>query len=386
MLVPFNRIELAGPELDYIREALGETVAGNGRFTQLCQQLLEQSYAGSRVLLTTSCTSALEMAGLLAGLGPGDEVIMPSFTFTSTANAVVLRGGVPVFVDIRPDTQNIDETRIEAAITPRTRAICVVHYAGVGCEMTAIGEIARRHGLTLIEDAAQAIGSTYRGRPLGTFGELSALSFHETKNVISGEGGALIINDPELMDRAEILWEKGTDRVRFRRGLVTKYTWVDVGSSFLPSDITAAFLYSQLQSMEAIIADRLGIWERYHAGLEPLEARGLITRPTVPDGCTTNGHIYYVLLDDANARDRWAAQLAEAGIDAFMHYVPLHSSPAGRRFGRTHGDLAVTDATAGRLLRLPVFPGMTAEQADLVIHAMHAIARGPSVRQLEGSR
>lgn len=373
MLVPFNRIELAGPELDYIREALSETTAGNGRFTQLCQALLEERYAGARVLLTTSCTSALEMASLLARIEPGDEVILPSFTFTSTANAFVLRGAVPVFVDIRPDTQNIDETLIEAAITPRTRAICVVHYAGIACEMATIVDIARHHGLTLIEDAAQAIGSSYRGRPLGTFGALAGLSFHETKNVISGEGGALLINDPHLVDRAEIIWEKGTDRVQFRRGLVAKYTWMDVGSSFLPSDITAAFLYSQLQSLEAIIGNRKRIWEHYHAGLAPLEARGVLKRPVVPDGCATNGHIYYVLSPDGATRDLWGRRLADAHIDAFMHYVPLHSSPAGRRFGRTAGDLPTTDATAARLLRLPIFPGMTSAQADLVIEALHTI-------------
>lgn len=374
MLVPFNRIELSGPELDYIREALSETIAGNGRFTQLCQDMLEKRYLAPKILLTTSCTSALEMAGLLAEIGPGDEVILPSFTFTSTANAFVLRGAVPVFVDIRPDTQNLDEDLIEAAITDRTRAICVVHYAGIGCEMDKIVDIARRHDLVLIEDAAQAIGSSYRGRLLGTFGALAGISFHETKNVVSGEGGALIVNDPGLVDRAEILWEKGTDRVRFKRGLVNKYTWVDVGSSFLPSDITAAFLYSQLQSMDGIIGSRKRVWERYHAGLAPLEAQGRLTRPTVPDGCTTNGHIYYVLLDDGAMRDRWARRLAEAGIDAFMHYVPLHSSPAGLRFGRSHGALPVTDANSARLLRLPVFPGMTIEQADMVIDALNRIA------------
>ncbi|MBB3770787.1 dTDP-4-amino-4,6-dideoxygalactose transaminase [Angulomicrobium tetraedrale] len=375
MSVPFNKVVLAGREFDYIRQSIDDSIAGNGRFTQLCQASLEQRFAPARVLLTTSCTTALEMSALLTSIGPGDEVIMPSFTFTSTANAFVLRGAVPVFVDIRPDTQNIDEALIEAAITPRTRAICVVHYAGVACEMDATLDIASRHGLAVIEDAAQAIGSTYRGKALGTFGNLAALSFHETKNIVAGEGGALIINDLALAERAEIIWEKGTNRVAFKRGMVDKYTWVDIGSSFLPSDITAAFLYSQLESMDAIIADRRRIWDRYQAGLARLEASGQLQRPVIPPHCEGNGHIYYILLENLDARRHWAKELAAAGVDAFMHYVPLHSSPAGRRLGRTAGPMPVTDATSDRLLRLPLFPGLTDAQVDHVVDALDTIAR-----------
>ncbi len=309
--VSFNRPTLVGEEFGYIREALERMqLSGKGHFTRLCQALIEQQLGSGRVLLTHSCTAALEMAAILAGIGPGDEVIMPSFTFTSTANAVVLRGGVPVFIDIRPDTLNLDESLIEAAITPRTRAIFVVHYAGVSAEMDRIMAIAERHGLLVLEDAAQAMHAAWKGRPLGTFGAFSAFSYHETKNVISGEGGALVVNDPAAVARAEIIWEKGTNRAQFQRGEVAKYTWIDVGSSYLPSEITSAFLLAQLQAGPAITAARLEAWQRYHAAFSGLERTGRLRRPVVPAECTHNGHIYYVLAPDAAARDRALAGLA----------------------------------------------------------------------------
>ncbi len=347
---------MTGRELDYIAEAHAKGhLSGDGLFTRRCHAWLETTTGTRRALLTHSCTAALEMSALLLDLEPGDEVIMPSFTFVSTANAFVLRGAVPVFVDVRADTLNLDENLIEAAITPKTRAICVVHYAGVGCEMDAIGEIAARHGLAVVEDAAQGILSTYRGKPLGAIGALGALSFHETKNVISGEGGALLVNDARFVERAEIIREKGTNRSQFFRGQVDKYTWVDVGSSYLPSEILAAFLVAQLEDAERITAERLAIWNDYHAALEPYEARGLLRRPIVPEHCTHNAHMYYVLLRDLETRTRFIAMLREAGIHPVFHYVPLHSAPAGRRFGRASGDLAITDRTSDTLVRLPLW-------------------------------
>jgi dTDP-4-amino-4,6-dideoxygalactose transaminase len=322
------------------------------------------------VLLTHSATGALEMAAILAGIGPGDEVIMPSFTFCSTANAVVLRGGVPVFVDIRVDTLNIDEAAIEAAITPRTRAISVVHYAGVAAQMDAIMEIAERHALVVMEDAAQGLHADFRGQPLGTFGALSAFSFHETKNLISGEGGALVINDPALAERAEIIWEKGTNRAQFQRGEVARYTWVDIGSSFLPSELTAAFLYAQLEAGEEVTARRMTAWQRYHAALAPLEADGLLRRPRVPQECGHNAHIYFVLAPDAAHRDAALKALAAEGVNAVMHYVPLHSAPAGLRYGRAAGPLPVTDDLSARLIRLPLHPRITPEEQAAVVAAL----------------
>lgn len=374
--IPFNVPTLAGPEFDYLREALERMkLSGNGAFTQRCQALLEAQTGAARVLLTHSGTGALEMAAILAGIGPGDEVIMPSFTFSSTANAVVLRGGVPVFVDIRPDTLNMDEALVEAAVTPRTRAIGVVHYAGVATQMDAIMAIAARHGLHVIEDAAQAHHAAFRGRPLGSFGALAALSFHETKNLIAGEGGALLVNDPALAERAEIIWEKGTNRAQFQRGLVAKYTWVDLGSSFLPSELTAAFLLAQLEAGEALTARRLAAWHRYHALLAPLEARGLLRRPQVPQDCAHNGHIYFVLARSGAERERLAAALAEAGVSAVMHYVPLHSAPAGLRFGRTPAPLPVTEDLAARLLRLPLHPQLTAADQETVARVLGGLLR-----------
>ena len=367
MWIPFNKPYLSGRELDYIREAHeAHHLSGDGPFTKRCSAWLEQQLGCQRALLTHSCTAALEMAAILAGIAPGDEIIMPSFTFVSTANAFVLRGGVPVFVDIRPDTLNIDESKIEAAITPKTRAIAVVHYAGVACEMETIQNLARRHRLLLIEDAAQAIGATYRGRPLGSFGELAALSFHETKNLISGEGGALLVNAPELAARAEIVREKGTNRAAYFRGDVDKYTWVDIGSSFLPSDIIAAFLWAQLEQAEAILARRQALWAGYHAAFEPLERSGRLRRPRVPRDAAPNAHSYFLLLADLSSRQHFIEKLRTDGVNAVFHYVPLHSSPAGRKFGRASGSMQVTDSVADRLVRLPLWIGLEPQQ-DYVI-------------------
>jgi dTDP-4-amino-4,6-dideoxygalactose transaminase len=306
------------------------------------------------------------MAAILSEVGPGDEVIMPSVTFVSTANAFVLRGATPVFVDIRDDTCNLDEALVENAITPRTKAIVVVHYAGVACNMDPILELARRHGLLVIEDAAQGILSSYRGRPLGSLGHLAALSFHETKNVIAGEGGALIVNDARWALRSEIVWEKGTNRTEFFRGGVDKYTWVDVGSSYLPSEINAAFLFAQLESADAITDRRLAVWQMYHDAFAPWERKGAVRRPIVPSDCRHNGHLYYLLFADLAHRSAVQSLLRRAGIDAVFHYVPLHSSPAGLKFGRAVGSLPVTERTAARLLRLPVWAGMTDGDVDLV--------------------
>lgn len=375
--VSFNRPTLVGQEFGYVREALERLhLSGNGHFTRRCQALIEQQLGGGKVLLTHSCTAALEMAAILAHIGPGDEVIMPSFTFTSTANAVALRGGVPVFIDIRADTLNLDETLIEAAITPRTRAIYVVHYAGVAADMDRIMDVAARRGLVVLEDAAQGMHAAWNGQPLGSFGAFAAFSYHETKNVIAGEGGALVVNDPASAERAEIIWEKGTNRAQFQRGEVSKYTWVDIGSSYLPSEITAAFLLAQLEAGPAITAARLAAWHRYHAALEPLEREGRLRRPVVPAGCTHNGHIYYVLAPDGAARDRALRELAARGVNAVMHYVPLHSSPAGQAFGRTDAPLPLTDALSARLIRLPLHPQLDGPAQDQVIDAVREVLGG----------
>lgn len=356
MKIPFNRPVLAGPELDNIREAISrQRLAGDGAFTERCQAWLSAFLGSKAVLLTHSCTAALEMASILAGIGPGDEVIMPSFTFVSTANAVVLRGGVPVFVDIRPDTLNLDESQVEQAITERTKAITVVHYAGVPVEMTLLGDIAHRHGLILIEDAAQALGSEYRGRKAGSLGDLAAFSFHETKNIISGEGGALALNNEAFIERAEIIREKGTNRKRFFRGQVDKYTWQDIGSSFLPGELVASFLYGQLVKADEILADRLAAWRRYDEALASFRGRGLGT-PHIPAHVTANGHIYYVLMPDPKGQQELIARMAADGIVTPFHYIPLHSTEAGRRFGRAPHPLPVTDTTSARLVRLPLYP------------------------------
>jgi dTDP-4-amino-4,6-dideoxygalactose transaminase len=359
---PFNRPYMTGREFVYIAEAHANgMLAGDGPFTKLCHEHLQQQLGAHKALLTHSCTAALEMSALLADIEPGDEVIMPSYTFTSTANAYVLRGGVPVFVDIRPDTLNLDETLVEAAITPRTKAIVPVHYAGVSCEMDAIADIARRHRLMVIEDAAQGVGSSYHGKALGSLGALGCLSFHETKNVISGEGGALLINDPSLAERAEIIREKGTNRSAFFRGQVDKYTWVDAGSSYLPGELIAAFLWAQLQKGDDITRRRLGIWRHYHSTLASLEERGWLRRPIVPAGCVHNAHMYYVLLPSLAARQEVIRLMRERGVSPVFHYVPLHSSPAGKRFGRAATTMRHTDELSDRLLRLPLWIGVDRE-------------------------
>jgi len=344
-------------------------LSGGGEFTRKCQAWLEKRNGCRKALLTHSCTAALEIAALLADLKPGDEVIMPSYTFVSTANAFVLRGAVPVFVDIREDTLNIDETRIASAITEKTRAIVPVHYGGVGCAMDAIMEIAKKNDLTVIEDAAQGTMSSYKDRPLGGIGHMAALSFHETKNIISGEGGALLLNDPEYIDRAEIIREKGTNRAKFFQGLVDKYTWVDVGSSYLPSDLIAAFLWAQMEEADTITKQRLALWRTYHKGFEEAEKQGLCRRPVVPEECRHNAHMYYLLLPDDGSRPEMLAYLREKGINAVFHYVPLHSSPAGLKYGRTSGSLATTDAVSRRLLRLPLWIGLE-KRIDYIIDEM----------------
>jgi dTDP-4-amino-4,6-dideoxygalactose transaminase len=374
MSVPFNRPHMTGKELAYIAQAhQNHKLAGDGPFTAACSRWLEERTGARKALLTHSCTAALDMAAILADIGPGDEVVMPSFTFVSTANAFVLRGGVPVFVDIRPDTLNIDEALIEAAITPRTRAVVPVHYAGVGCEMEAILDIAHRHGLLVIEDAAQGVMSEHRGRSLGAIGHLGTVSFHETKNVISGEGGALLINEPRFVERAEIVREKGTDRTRFFRGETDKYTWVDIGSSYLPGEIIAAFLWAQLEEADSITSRRIELWNRYHARLEASEQAGRIRRPIVPEGCRHNAHMYYILLPSAENRTRLIARLRARGISAVFHYVPLHSSPAGRRFGRAAGAMHNTDQLSSRLLRLPLWLGLGADVADTIATEIQAL-------------
>lgn len=376
--IPFNRPYMTGNEFGYIGEAnAGFVLAGDGPFTKRCNRWIEEQTGAAKALLTHSCTAALEMMALLLNLEPGDEVIMPSFTFVSTANAFVLRGAVPVFVDIRPDTLNIDETLIEAAITPRTKAIMAVHYAGVGCEMDTIKTIADRHGLYVLEDAAQGIMARYKGRPLGSIGHLGALSFHETKNVISGEGGALLVNDPAFAQRAEIIREKGTDRSRFFRGEVDKYTWQEVGSSFLPGEIVAAFLWAQLEQAARITAERLSCWARYHILLEDLERQSLLRRPIIPDECEHNAHMYYVLLSDDVDRQAALSYLKRENISSVFHYVPLHSSPAGLRYGRVHGTMKNTDHLSERLVRLPLFIGLSeGEQQrvkEVLSKAVHAV-------------
>jgi dTDP-4-amino-4,6-dideoxygalactose transaminase len=369
--IHFNRPFMTGKEHYYIAEAkFGNMLAGDGPFTKRCHKWLEHKSGCAKALLTHSCTAALEMAALLLDIEPGDEVIMPSYTFVSTANAFVLRGGVPVFVDIREDTLNLDERLIEAAITPRSRAIVPVHYAGVACEMDAIMAIAKRHGLKVVEDAAQGVMASYKGRVLGSIGDLGAYSFHETKNVISGEGGALLVNDPALATRAEIIREKGTDRSRFFRGEVDKYTWQEVGSSFLPGELIAAFLWAQLEEAQHITNQRLAIWQRYHELLEQLEQKGLLRRPITPADCCHNAHMYYVLLAPGIDRQKVLTELKKNDIYSVFHYVPLHSSPGGQRYGRAYGELEVTIRQSERLVRLPLWVGLSAEQQDRIVEVL----------------
>jgi dTDP-4-amino-4,6-dideoxygalactose transaminase len=376
-MITFNKPYMSGKELFYIAQAHHNMMlAGDGPFTKQCHEWLERKSGCEKALLTHSCTAALEMAALLLDIKSGDEVIMPSYTFVSTANAFVLRGGIPVFVDIREDTLNLDERLIEAAITPRTRAIVPVHYAGVACEMDAIMMLANRHCLKVVEDAAQGVMASYKGQMLGGIGDLGAYSFHETKNVISGEGGALLVKDPSLVARAEIIREKGTDRSRYFRGEVDKYTWQEVGSSFLPGELIAAFLWAQLEEAQSITNERLAIWHRYHELLAPFEQKGLLRRPIVPAYCKHNAHMYYVLLAPEFDRQKVLSELKKNEINSVFHYVPLHSSPGGHRYGRAHRELEVTVRQSERLVRLPLWVGLSHSQQDRIVEVLHnALAR-----------
>lgn len=371
MKVPFNRPHLCGLELHHIAQAHANgQLSGDGGFTRKCNEWLASHLGAQRALLTHSCTAALEMAAILAGIQPGDEVIMPSYTFVSTANAFALRGGVPVFVDIRSDTLNIDEMMIERAITTRTKAIVPVHYAGVSCDMDVIMKVARRHGLVVIEDAAQALMSTYQGRPVGSMGDLSCFSFHETKNITSGEGGALVINNGAYADRAEIIREKGTNRSRFLRGQVDKYTWVDLGSSYLPGEVIAAFLWAQLTVADGITERRREIWRMYHEQFLPMVELGRFEVPRVPPDCEHNAHMYFLLLADIEARTDFIERMKAKGIGCVFHYVPLHQSPQGLACGRCSGPLLHTEERHARLVRLPVWCDMTDDQVAEVVGAV----------------
>lgn len=367
MTIRFNFPHQVGTEIEFIRDALEcGRLAGDGPYTKKCSELLETYLSTRDVLLTHSCTAALEMAAILADLQPGDEVIMPSYTFVSTANAFVLRGAIPVFIDIRPDTLNIDESLIKAAISPRTKAIVPVHYAGVACEMDTIMEIAHQHGLLVIEDAAQALGSSYKNRKLGTIGDLAAFSFHETKNIVSGEGGALVVNSTLFFERAEIVREKGTNRSRFFRGEVDKYTWVDVGSSYLPSELVAAFLFAQLQHIDEINGRRMAVWKQYEAALRSLENDGFITLPVIPRECAHNAHMFYLLARTHGEQAALLAVLKAKGINAVFHYIPLHATDAGRKFGRTGSAMPVTENLPDRLVRLPLYPALTEDEFTFI--------------------
>ncbi|MGI5287068.1 dTDP-4-amino-4,6-dideoxygalactose transaminase [Nonomuraea polychroma] len=372
--IPFNRSHLSEHELDYLAEAIGQGhTAGDGPFTRRASQLLKELTGAGSVLLTTSCTDALEMSAILLDFQPGDEIIMPSFTFMSAANAFVLRGAVPVFVDCRGDTLNLDERLIEGAITARTRAIMVVHYAGVGCEMEAITGLAERYSLALIEDNAHGLGASYHGRPLGSFGCMATQSFHETKNIQCGEGGALLVNDPGLLARAEVIREKGTDRSRFFRGQVDKYRWIDIGSSYLPSDVLAALLTSQLESFDKIQTRRQAVWHKYHWELADWAAENGVSQPMVPDGCMQPAHLYYLLLPDMRNRQALIGHLAESGVQATFHYQPLHTAPAGLRYGRVAaGGCPVSEQIADRLIRLPLFPDLVEIDVARVIDTVRA--------------
>jgi dTDP-4-amino-4,6-dideoxygalactose transaminase len=375
-MIPFNRPQLVGKEHEYIDEALASgKLSGNGVFAGRCADWLEQTLGVARALVTPSCTAALEMSGILAELEPGDEVIVPDFAFVSSANAFALLGAVPVFVDVDPETLNIDPEGIEQAITEKTRAVVVIHYGGIACDMDRIREIADRHRLIVIEDAAHSIGATLDGRPLGSIGDVATVSFHETKNVQCGEGGALLVNDARLVARAEVIQEKGTDRSRFFRGEIDKYTWQDTGSSYLLSEVATAFLWAQLEHAAQITAERRAIWRRYHEAFEPLEEEGLLRRPVTPAGCVHSGHLFYLLLRTGGLRDQMLQALAERGVHAVFHYLPLHASPGGRRFGRLGGPVPVTIDASARLLRLPLWAGLGEVRTQAVIDAVDASAR-----------
>ena len=372
-MIPFNVPPCVGTEMQYLEEAVrSHKISGDGAFTRRCSEWMERRFGAEKVLLTTSCTSALDMALLLCDLRPGDEVILPSYTFSSTANAAVLVGARLVFVDVRPDTMNIDETKIEAAITEKTRAIIVMHYAGVACEMDTILEIARRHNLKVIEDAAQGVMAQYKGRWLGTLGDFGCYSFHETKNYSMGEGGALLINDPAFIERAEVLREKGTNRAKFYRGQVDKYTWVDFGDSYLPSELNAAYLWAQLEQAEKINADRLRSWNAYYSALKPLADAGRIELPTVPEGCAHNAHMFYIKCRDLAERTALIEWMKAREISCVFHYVPLHSAPAGRKYGRFAGEDVYTTSESDRLLRLPMYYGLTERDVETICGALKA--------------
>lgn len=371
-MIPFNAPPVVGTELEYMQSAMGSgKLCGDGGFTRRCQQWMEQRFASRKVLLTPSCTASLEMAAILIDIQPGDEVIMPSYTFVSTANAFVLRGATIVFVDVRPDTMNIDETLIEVAITDKTKAIVPVHYAGVACEMDTIMALAKKHQLWVVEDAAQGVMSTYKGRALGSIGHIGCFSFHETKNYTAGgEGGATLVNDASLVERAEIVREKGTNRSQFFRGQVDKYTWRDIGSSYLMADLQAAYLWAQLEAAERINQQRLRLWQNYHDALQPLAARGRIELPVIPANCEHNAHMFYLKLRDQDDRSALISWLKEAEILAVFHYIPLHSSPAGLRFGRFHGTDRATQTESERLLRLPLFYNLSDNNQKTVIGSL----------------
>ena len=369
--VDFNRPITVGNEFEYMRQAIENVhISGDGAFTKKCHALLEKELGVPKVLLTTSCTHALEMSAILLDIQPGDEVIIPDFTFVSTVNAFVLRGATPRFIDIRPDTLNLDESKLEALITPRTKAVVPVHYAGVGCEMDSITEIAHSHNMAVIEDNAHGLYGKYKGKYLGTFGSMASQSFHETKNFTSGEGGALLINDRELVERGEIIREKGTNRSRFFRGQVDKYTWVDIGSSYLPSDMLAAFLYAQLEQREKIQLHRKQVWEIYSAGLKDWAAAHDVQLPTVPAHCEQAYHMFYMLLPTLDLRQKLISYLRERGIYSVFHYLPLHLSDMGQKFGGREGDCPVTERVSDQLIRLPFHNALTSSEQEIVIEAI----------------
>ena len=372
-MIDFNLPPYLGTETGYMIEAVhNKKICGDGKFTKLCNQWLEEKTGTAKALLTTSCTHALEMAALLLHIQPGDEVILPSFTFCSTADAFVLRGAKLVFVDIRPDTMNIDETKIEDAITEKTKAIVPVHYAGVACEMDTIMDIARRHNLMVVEDAAQAVMSEYKGKALGTIGDFGCYSFHETKNYSMGEGGAILIKDPSKIEEAEIIREKGTNRSVFLRGQIDKYTWVDHGSSYLPSDLNAAYLWAQLQDADKINDNRLATWQKYYEAFEELEKEGFVERPIIPAECKHNAHMFYLKTKDLQERTEFISHLRKCGVGAVFHYIPLHSAPAGLKFGRFHGEDKYTTKEADRLMRLPMYYGLAQQDIQHVIDSVIA--------------
>ena len=372
-MIDFNKPPYVGNELEYIRQAVeNRKICGDGPFTKRCNAWLEERFHAQKALLTTSGTTALDMAMLLCELKPGDEVILPSYTFSSTATAAVLAGAKLVFVDVRPDTMNIDETKIEAAITERTKVIVVMHYAGVACEMDAIMDLARRHGLMVVEDAAQGVMSTYKGRALGTIGDFGCYSFHETKNYSMGEGGALIINNEAYNERAEILREKGTNRSKFFRGQVDKYTWVDFGDSYLPSELNAAYLWAQLEQADAINENRLATWNAYDEAFAPLKAQGKLELPVIPEGCVHNAHMYYLKLKNLQERTAFINYMKENDVHTVFHYVPLHSAPAGLKFGRFAGEDVYTTKESERLVRLPLYYGLEQEDLEKVIRLVYA--------------